>query len=563
MAKKGRKKKGKAKHAGNKINSGTTTRNPQNNTQGCGSKAQTPPKNTKIPCDVTLLQVTVATGEGPVADFQATKRRIYEPAPPKAPTRIVTDLSSYDFVIEAVSADSLATDENGAPATKEIASTTIAATWYGSCPSQTHPLVVMHPLANANSSFEKQWQSGSPPKIKMPGPKAGFLAREFAWARFPKVNPMAIEVTAKSCGVRFDKTPVNELKSLLRIYAKDDWTVELKLPALSERKGSGSKKKDLSSGEVTSEVKTSVSSFGSPVSKSEFSATSDSGGKTLKGSETVGDSSSGTYMESSSQFGGDDKPKEEAPEGMPSLTVSRNGAQLDVVKLVNGILNVIRKGKEAFFDFEQLLTIVPKVGYTLDLSFTFLEGSFKYKRGYRVSKTLCGDRYTAVTGYVDVSGAVKIIEASIEMGIGFDITIPNIVDWFATKNIFEVLVKLAGKITLKCEVECTVKVQENTETEVELKPAAGFKVSLVASAMLLGIGIRTETGVKSDGLYLKGKAVFSSDAPPEFSIDTGLASGEAYGSYFWDGVLWDSSGDFDCPLWDAAPFYQGTFPKAP
>jgi len=595
MPKKKRKhKSGKAKKAAKKIDASLSPRNPQTNVQGCGSPVAQR-KNPDKPCDVTLLEVNVTTGKDTVADFQASARRIYEPAPDKAPDRIKTDLGSYDFVIEAISADPSVKDSKGGPATEEVANAAITTAWYGSCPLRSHPLVTMHPTDSRDSSLENQWHSATPPKTKLPGRNPGFMAKEFGWRRFPKREPMPIEITASSCGVRFDKTPVNELKSLLRIYPKDEWKIELKLPALSERKYGRSKSKDLKSGETTTEKQSSHESLGSPVTKSAQSVDRDASGKIIKGSFSGGSATSGSYLEHSLQvesgaegssstfeqrtttgnplYGrtsttgfvttGDGEAAGSETEIKPSLTVSRNGSELSVTKVVNSIINVIQTGTEAFYEFEKLLKIVPKIGYTLDMSLVFLEGSISYARGYRVSKTLKSDRYTVVTSYVDLGGTLKIIEASIELGIGFDITVPNIVDWFATKNIFEVLVKLAGSITAKCELELKAQTQDDeTETEIELKPVTGLKVYLAASAMLLGVGIRTEAGVTSDGLYVSGKVAFSIEAPATFSIDTGLSKGDAYAYYFVDGIIWDSSGQVTLPLWDEKKFYEGQFPNA-
>lgn len=590
--KKRKHKAGKAKKGAKKIDASRSPRNPQNNVQGCGSPVAR--KNPDKPCDVTLLEVNVTTGKDTVADFKATARRIYEPPPEKAPDRIKSDLGSYDFVIEAVSADPSVKDSKGGPAKDERANASISTAWYGSCPLRSHPLVVMNPLDSRDSSLANQWHSATPPKTELPGRNPGFIAKEFGWTRFPKMEPMPIEVTATSCGVRFDKTPVNELKSLIRIYPKDEWKIELKLPAMSERKYGRSSSKDLKSGEVTSQKQSSNESWGSPVKKSAQSVTRDSSGKVTKESYSGGSNASGQYVQdsleresgageasstyeqratsgnilygssSSTKFvtTGDGEAGGSETEIKPSLTVSRNGSELNVTKVVNTIIKVIETGKEAFYSFEKLLKIVPKIGYTLNLSLVFLEGSLSYARGYRVSKTLHSDRYTAVTSYADIGVTIKIIEASIELGIGFDITVPNIVDWFATKNIFEVLVKLAGNITASCELECKVQMQdEEAEKEVELKPSVGFKVYLAASAMLLGVGIRTEAGVISKGIYVSGKAVFSGEEPMTITAEVGLAEGVAYAYYFVDGIIWDSSGEVHLPLWDENKFYEGKFPK--
>jgi len=244
-----------------------------------------------------------------------------------------------------------------------------------------------------------------------------------------------------------------------------------------------------------------------------------------------------------------------------SLTVSRNGTQLDVAKVVTSIIHLIEKGRSVFSCFKDLLKIVPKVGYTLDLSLVLFEGTIGYQRGYRLSPTLHSDRYTAVTSYVDLTGSLKIVEASVELGVGFDITVPNVVDWFATKNIFEVVLKLAGKLTASCLLDCNRQYQDTVSTEVKLSPSIGFKINLVFSATLLGHGIRTEVGIKSRGLMVAGRALFTVDAPPTVTLDFGLDAGGAYGYYFVDGIIWDSSGEFDLPLWNAQPFYKGQFPK--
>lgn len=576
---------GTVRLVGSRIDAARAHTTSQANVLPCGAKSDGPPKNTKTPCDIAMLQVNVATGSGKdvVADFSAAKKRIYEPVPPNALDRIKGDLGSYDFVIEAVSADPTMKDDKGGPASKEIAEATISTSWHGACPIGAHSLVVMHPLDSADSAFEHQWRSPTPPKMELPARSVGFLNQEFGWTHFPKVEAMAIQIRGESCGVRFDKTPVDELCCLLRIYRKDDWVLKLKLPPLSERKSGYSKSKNLKSGEVTTSGEKSHDYLGSPISESAHSTKTDSKGNTLERSASSGSAGAGGFVETSMKrkieggesgftnertiitgnyvYGSsssnvllstDGDEKSGGPEGeiKPSLSVQCNGSELNCTKVVNSIIHVIQLGSEAFHGFQKLLKFVPKVGFTLDLSLSFFEGSITYSRGYRVSKTLRSDRYTAVVPYVDITGKLTIIEATIEMGIGFDITIPNIVDWFKTKNIFEVVLKLSGKITLSCELECSFQLEDEREKEIKLKPEVGFLVHLVAAADILGVGIRTEVGVTSDGLYASGVGKFTSEAPPTLTLKTGLAKGDAYGYYFIDGIIWDTSDDFTAPLWD-------------
>jgi hypothetical protein len=600
MAKRGRKrvKSGHVKKARQKINSSVSARNPNSNVADCGTKPAEAPKNTTHPCDVTSLAVKVATGEGAsvVAEFQASARRIYEPPPEHCPKRIATDLKTYDFVIEAVSVDTTVTVD-GAPDTADITEATVTAGWFGKCPQHAHPEIDMLPRDSQDSKYQHLWHSTSPSKVKLPARKPDFFDHEFGWTNvFPTPDVMPIEVKAVSCGVRFDQTPINELKSLLRIYPKDDWAIKLKIPPMSERKYNRSKKMDLRKGTSESSESRSTSSWGSPESKSGYSSTRDSKGNVTKHSAYTGRSDeSGNYnqitmkkdtdKDGNSVFTNErstttgnavygstatkttyntstnpDRDDEETSYRL-SLTVSRNGTQLDVFKVANSIIRLIENARKVFGSFKDLLNIVPKVGFTLDLSLILLEGTVGIQRGYRLSPTLRSDRYTAVTPYVDITCSWKIVEASVELGVGFDITIPNIVDWFSTKNIFEVVMKLAGKITVSCMAECNTQFQDKNQVEVKLSPSAGFKVNMVFTATVLGKGARTEIGIKSKGLMVSGRVLFTALGPPNLFFDFGLDGGTAYGYYFVDGIIWDTSDHFDLPLWKPQTFYHGQFPK--
>jgi hypothetical protein len=97
-----------------------------------------------------------------------------------------------------------------------------------------------------------------------------------------------------------------------------------------------------------------------------------------------------------------------------SLSVSRNGSQLDITQLAATVINAIQAGKKAFEAFKDLLNAVPKVGVTVDMSLTLFEGSISYSRGYRSAKELTGDRYATVTSYGDVTISCTIIDASFD-----------------------------------------------------------------------------------------------------------------------------------------------------
>ena len=502
-------------------------------------------------------------------------------------------------MIECISAPASATDSKGGPAAADIAETTITSDWYGSCAQKSHPVIYMYPIGSQDdiptpddthdSAYIHKWRTSSPPKTKLPARHPGFVGKEFGWTHFPKGEPMPLAIVAPSCGVRFDKTPVCQLLCLIRVYPNDDWQIELNLPPLFEKKSGKSKEKDLKSGEITSKRDSSTEKLGAAASKSSSSITTDAKGNVESQSASIGhQNDSGEFVETtfkkSSQgvtserttttgnylYGksstvdplkGEDEESE--TEIKPSLRVTRNGSELDVAKVFNSIIHVIESGAKAFYEFEKLLKIVPKVGYTLDLSLTFLEGSLTYRRGYRVSEKFHSDRFTMITPYVQAGGALKVIEAAIEMGIGFEITVPNLVDWFRSKNIFEAIVKLSGAISLGCDLDCNRTVQDGEpDKEVTLEHTAGYTVHLVASANLLGVGIRAEVGIESRGLYITGQAVFASEAPATLTFDVGLAEGNAYGYYFVDGLIWDTSGEFTAPMWIEKPFYKGKWPKA-
>ena len=110
---------------------------------------------------------------------------------------------------------------------------------------------------------------------------------------------MPIEVTATSCGVRFDKTPVNELKSLIRIYPVDEEDRTCR-PSVVER-NMGRSNCAIQSGETTTEKQSSHESLGSPVTKSAQSVDRDASGKIIKGSFSGGSATSGSYVEHSLQ----------------------------------------------------------------------------------------------------------------------------------------------------------------------------------------------------------------------------------------------------------------------
>jgi hypothetical protein len=134
------------------------------------------------------------------------------------------------------------------------------------------------------------------------------------------------------------------------------------------------------------------------------------------------------------------------------------------------------------------------------------------------------------------------------------------VSWFKTKNILEVILKAAAELGISCDWAGTDKCQEDQEIESELKATTKMKAYVNATATVLGTGLQSEGGVRSNGFYLNGKAAFSFKKPPTATAEIGFDSGEAYAYFFTDLVIWDYSDHWEYPLWTKHPFYEGPFP---
>jgi hypothetical protein len=588
----------KARH---KINHSVEPRCTKTAVLECGTEPTEEQKNTTVPCDVTGLGVKVTMNHDaiPIADFKTDHRRINEAPPEKCPSRIAKDLSNYDFVIETVSADETMIGSDSIPDWLSIAEAMITDSWMGKCPLHMHPRTVVHALDSRDrKKFEDEWGARSN-KVELPARVPDVRDKEFGWTKFPKAESMALEVRAASCGVRFDTTPINELKALLRIFPRDDWSIKLKLPPGRDTKKNYSLKWDgKANQDYSSSSSTSV--WGSPTKKDSYSETRNKDGVLTDSSETrgKGDSTSGHYSQTTEKMKTDKKTGEvnyaeeettvtgnpygghthtrdtfstaegdlkdtHEHSGRMSLTVSRNGGQIDASKILNTIINCVQKTKAAFAAIKDALKKAPKVGFTFDVSLVLFEGTIGYQRGYRLSSTRKSDRYTAVTEYVDVSFVMKVIEASVELGFGLEITVPNIVDWFATKNIFEVIIKASGKASIASSINFVDSFQDDGQKEAALTVVPGVDFRLTAGAMLAGKGLKGGAGIRSKGFLMTGKITCPAGAPPTVSADIIWDAGNAYGYFFVDLGIWDKTKHFDVNLWDSRPLLHGQFPPKP
>ena len=249
---------------------------------------------------------------------------------------------------------------------------------------------------------------------------------------------------------------------------------------------------------------------------------------------------------------------EKAIQSRATLTVTRNGRELDAARMLETIFRVIHNANRLVHNFHEILKVVPKVGWTFNVEATFFEGELSYTRGYKQSEHLRDSRYIAVTPFGALKCEMKILEASLTAGFGFQVEAPSVTEWLGGKKLFEAALMAKGTANANASISHKCTWQDEREHEAKIELNAGFGVDLQATATIYGIGFDGHGGIRSKGFFCDGELVWSHSQAAHIKYNGGFGEGVAYAYFYADVIVYDYSPYVEARLWEEYPFFQGT-----
>lgn len=548
--------------------------------QGC---AKTPASakrslNTKVICDIANLVLVDQTSK----KFLRCELHDKAPISDKVPPRIARLLKSHDLVMELVSDYEAMTGTKSFVSDKKFVVLAINRNLKGNCPNHDHPAVVVSAASSTDDKYSRDWKTQQVDLLKIPARPIPATDRLSAWIlpfwRF-LTGVMDLNVGARSCGVGV-QSPVNhEFTALVRIFPNDQYELTFQLPPFKkwakekERRHWDDKKMDAGS--------TSASTFGKKTSGASYEREK-VGDKAATWSSTVGQQSGDRYNERKSSYkdgqltakssqtsysaGGlasttVDSDGETSHHTSLKLELKHNGEPYKLEETLENTVNIVFTIVGAIVRIKDMLDLVPKVGLTYKFEVSVLEGSIKGTWGNRIPEGADsqGPRYTAVQPFFDIDVELKLFDLSFELGFGFELRIPPVIEWFDASDTLEIILKAAIEASIDVGIKYTAKStsKENHKLAIESKPK--LKVFVEFAVNVFGKGLRSIGGVRG-GFECEASFHVSFSHAPDFEAKAGSKPIELYGEYFYDVVLWDSSGHWERVLVEEHNFYEGTLP---
>jgi hypothetical protein len=169
-----------------------------------------------------------------------------------------------------------------------------------------------------------------------------------------------------------------------------------------------------------------------------------------------------------------------------------------------------------------------------------------------------GDRYTAVDRYFELDIALKIFKVEIEIGLGFDWTIPSAP---GAPDVLNAVLKVAGNTSIDLNANYKAYSSEKEDHNVDLVPEESFKLYLEFAVDVFGKGLRSEGGVRGGWDCEAGLAVSFSQCPQFKEVKFGTKPLEFYGQFTLDLIIFDRTGSFTVPVMPACTIYKSDLPE--
>ena len=523
-----------------------------------------PQKNQTEPCDINTLEVILRESDGKTQSVPAWKqplRKIWSGNPQGIPVWLLRSLSEYDVIIEAIASRHTTEVSGDAKSDNKPVNLEIYVSLEGSCPDQKHPIISVVPkdISCSQDSITKEFEGIVTKKVyARPLSRSSWSPTNWVQSFWPfgDAHIKDLIITADSCGIRAKGDPNEKMNCLVRIHPDDHYQLTLKIPSFyglkRERKASVEWKKAVSTDKnkawiTTSEQSSSSSRFGQTVSEDSsshaYSQKQKHDIKSFTYAQKLGDtyyeikSSEGTQggdvfiaeSETETHFKGrlfsdrssttnEDSTatgraltKEKHRQLDSGILLTRNGAELDISKTINSILALKKTIEDGW---NSIKGMVPKVGWSIDLSLAIMEGSITGEWGIK-SGGLSGERWALVKPYVLLEVDVKVISLLFTLMAGFEFKIDSPTSWIGVGDakILWIIAKIEASFEITAAIKGTISFSDKEKILQSEKSGFGWKVGAHGRVEVVGFAYDAQAGLKG-GMKFDGAMKYSPQKAP-------------------------------------------------
>lgn len=194
-----------------------------------------------------------------------------------------------------------------------------------------------------------------------------------------------------------------------------------------------------------------------------------------------------------------------------SISLKRNGTELDISKSINSIVSAAKNIKTTFDTFKNA---VPKIGWQADLDIAILEGSITGTWGVAPNAKPEHTRIWRVKDYYSIKVDCKIIEVKAEIGFGVDFRVDN---WFSSAPLAEIVLKISGSLTISAAVSAEFSTQNKGKTEEKFVAKTVPALKAIARASIVGYAAEASVSVDC-GIQVSGSFMVSVQTAPCASL---------------------------------------------
>ncbi len=470
-------------------------------------------KNTTKPCDVKTLKVDISAPKKSQSVSVSSQRR-KETVAPSVPGAYRYKLQHKDLIVEILApvkerdttyhwgAGTKTKAAEGHEPTKLTAKATPAAV----CGPE-HPHLSVRGGEFNNQTTGGQAYNGH---VFTPAPSASRASDLGLIWPFGDDRSQEIVVAADSCGIKPGGEATKDLSVLLVAMPDVSWKITLGLGTYSS--GSASVEQKRKTGPNEDEIghvvafkrqrgNTSEESKRTYVAGTKFSEQqvySDTSGVILRDTETFTNTPLNETVTDQER-----EEKTTVRKIKVERTVGGQTVEADVSKVLNGFLDILKNIKE----ISKIFDGIPKVGWSVSASFSFLTGQAVFEWGYRWPRSYAEeDRVYYVERFITIGGKVELASGKVEVFFGVEID-----PWWAPVYfVAKLYVEVTVSVSISPSATWAVTNWEERDLDfnpIKIKTTAEAKLDLGATAggEVAGYELRAT-------LKLEGDLVFDIDA---------------------------------------------------
>ena len=171
----------------------------------------------------------------------------------------------------------------------------------------------------------------------------------------------------------------------------------------------------------------------------------------------------------------------------PTLSLKRNSLELPITEIINSFLNIYTKITEAWNEIKEF---VPQVGFKGSLDLAIMQGTASGTWGYRYPDSQQSPNYSIVQRYLTFKLEAKIFEVTASASFGVELKIPSVREkLFSIKGTnpwLQVIAKISGTLILNASANCSLTLSEGKSkvnpVKIESKNSAKLTAEYLVSA---------------------------------------------------------------------------------